>query len=128
MSDNTETIKRFYDSFRTKDKESYLSLCSDNIEWYVMGGMPGGGAFIGKKAVFEEYFPKMLSNFREFHAITEEFFDAHENVIVTGKYEGVAKSTGRKFTAKFAHIYTLRNSKIVKFRQYADTKAIHDSL
>ena len=37
--------------------------------------MPNGGTYVGVKAVFEDYFPKMLSNFKEFHAIPERFLD-----------------------------------------------------
>lgn len=79
-------------------------------------------------AVFDKYFPEMLSNFEEFHAIPEEFLDAGENIVVTGRYEGIPKSSSARFVAKFVYIYTVRNSKITRFRQYTDTKSIQDSL
>ena len=73
---NAELIKRFYHAFKTNDKDTYLALCDENIEWQLAEGMPNGGKFVGKNAVFNEYFPKMLSNFKEFHAIPSQFKDS----------------------------------------------------
>ncbi|CDI05301.1 nuclear transport factor 2 family protein [Candidatus Nitrosotenuis uzonensis] len=128
MSPNAETIRNFYDAFKAQDKESCQNMCAKDIEWSTMNGMPNGGTFVGKGAVFDKYFPEMLSNFEEFHAIPEEFLDAGENIVVTGRYEGIPKSSSTRFVAKFVHIYTVHNSKITRFRQYTDTKSIQDSL
>jgi uncharacterized protein len=126
MPSNIDIVRRFYESLRYNDK-SYLDMCSDDIEWIVMKNMPNGGTFIGKSAVFDEYFPNMLRNFSEFSALTEEFFDAGQNVIVTGRYVGTG-NTGKKFDVPFAHIYTITNSKIIKFRQYTDATIIKDAI
>lgn len=124
---NIELVRKFYDLFKTGNKE-YLGLCSDVIEWNTMEGMPSGGRHVGKQQVFERYFPNMLSNFAEFHAVTEEFLDAGESVVVLGKYKGITKNTTRKFEAPFAHVYTVKEGKIVAFRQYADTAKIQQAL
>ena len=49
-----------------------------------MDGMPNGGRYVGLKSVFEEYFPKMLSHFEEFHANPTEFLCIDDKVIVFG--------------------------------------------
>jgi uncharacterized protein len=125
MSSNIDIVRKFYESLRHDDK-SYLDMCSDDIEWIVMKNMPNGGTFIGKAAVFNKYFPNMLRNFSEFSALTEEFFDAGHNVIVTGRYVGTG-NTGKKFDVPFAHIYTIIDNKISKFRQYTDATIIQDT-
>jgi len=125
MLTNIDLVKKFYSSFKAKDKQTYLQLCDDNIEWTILDGMPGGGAtYVGKTAVFEKYFQHLFSNFAEFHAITEEFLDAGEVVVVLGKYQMVAKKSREIFTSSFAHVYTIKNEKIIRFRQYADTVKI----
>jgi ketosteroid isomerase-like protein len=128
MSQNVELIKKFYTSFKNQDKLTYLQLCDDNIEWTVMENVPNGGTHIGKKAVFENYFPNLFAQFQEFHALTEEFLDAGDKVIVLGKYKGITKKTKRSFESPFAHIYTIKDEKILKFRQYTDTVKIQDVL
>lgn len=127
MITNVDLIKNFYTFFKNQDKQRYLQLCDDDIEWTVMENIPNGGTHVGKKAIFEEYFPNLFSNFAEFHAITEEFMDAGNVVIALGKYHVIAKKSMKKFESPFAHVYTIKNGKIVKFRQYTDTMKIQEA-
>ena len=127
MNTNVDLIKKFYNSFKDQDKQIYLQLCDDNIEWTVMENMPNGGIHVGKKAIFGEYFPKLFSSFAEFHAVPEEFLDAGDGIIVLGKYHVMAKKSKKQFESRFAHVYTIKNGKIIKFRQYADTMKIQEA-
>lgn len=126
MGQNVEFIKKFYELFKKGDKQ-YLQMCDDSIEWAVMDGMPYGGKHEGKRAVFEDYFPKLFSSFAEFHAITEQFFDAGDTVVVTGRYE-IASKSGKMIAVPFAHFYIIENNLITKFRQYTDTLKIREVL
>ncbi len=128
MVSNLDLVKAFYLSFKAKDKNAYLQLCDDNVEWTVMATFPNGGTHVGKKAVFEQYFPKLFSRFIEFHAYPEEFLNAGDNVIVLGKYTGIGKNSRKNFESPFAHIYTIKDGKIIKFRQYADTAKVQSVL
>jgi uncharacterized protein len=47
--------------------------------------------------------------------------DAGETVISHGYYSGTYRKTGRQARAQFAHFFTLRDGKVVKFQQYTDT-------
>ncbi|KAF6246414.1 ketosteroid isomerase [Nitrosopumilus sp. b3] len=123
---NLQIIKEFYDSFRNKDKK-YLDLCHDDITWITAEDMPNGGKYVGVKAVFEDYFPKMLSNFKEFHAIPEQFLDFKDHIMVIGKYRGISIKD-KNFEIQFSHVYLVQENKIVQFRQFTDAKVISDSL
>src|SRR5574338_318871 len=123
--ENVQLVEKFYFLFGKKDKQ-FLELCDDSIEWVTMKNMPNGGTYIGKKAIFEEYFPKMLANFEEFHASTDEFIEAEDKVLVLGTYHIISKS--KKFDAPFAHVYTIKDNKIAKFQQYTDTAEIRNAL
>ena len=124
---NVELVKKFYTAFKNKDEQTYLELCHDDIEWQTTEGMVNGGKYIGNKEVFGNYFPKMLSNFKEFHAIPEEFLDLKEYVTIIGRYQGVSKND-KKIDIPFAHVCRIQEGKIVQFRQFTDTKMIQDSL
>ena len=89
--------------------------------------MPNGGTYLGKQAIFDEYFPKMLSNFKEFDAVPEQFTDLKYYVMVTGKYSGVSINN-KLFEVSFSHVYNIQNNKIIQFRQFTDTQKIQDSL
>ncbi|KAF6244909.1 nuclear transport factor 2 family protein [Nitrosopumilus sp. b2] len=123
---NVPLIQEFYELFKNKDKK-YLDFCHDEIEWITMDKMPNGGTFHGIKEIFEEYFPKMLSNFKEFHAIPEQFLDFKDHVMVIGRYQGISKSD-KQFDVQFSHVYLVQDGKIIQFRQFTDTKIIQESL
>ncbi len=126
MQNNEKLVRDFYDSFKNKDQHYHL-FCQDNIEWITMDGMPNGGRYIGLQSVFEEYFPKMLSNFQEFHANPTEFLCINDKVIVFGRYAGQTK-IGKNFIVPFCHLYTIRDSKIFQFKQYTDTQIINEAM
>jgi ketosteroid isomerase-like protein len=124
---NIDLLKKFYSLFKAGDRQGYLQLCDDAIEWTTLKGMPSGGRYVGKDAVFDGYFPKMLANFAEFHAVPSEYIDASNSAVVLGKYSGRSKA-GREFEAPFAHVYTFSNGRIASFRQYTDTAMIRQAL
>lgn len=126
MQQNIELVKKFYSLFGNRDRK-FLELCDDGIEWTVMKNMLNGGTHTGKSGVFDGYFPKMFSNFAEFHVSTDEFMGVDDTVIVLGTYHIVSKSKN-KFDAPFAHIYIIKNNKIAKFRQYTDTAEIQKAM
>lgn len=126
MQQNIELVKKFYSLFGKHDKQ-FLDLCHDDIEWTVMKNMPNGGTYRGKKAVFDEYFPKLFANFEEFHVEIDEFTGVDDRVVVLGTYKLVSRSK-KKFDSPFVHIYTIKNNKITKFRQYTDTVEIRNAI
>ncbi|MBT5201730.1 MAG: SnoaL-like domain-containing protein [Thaumarchaeota archaeon] len=124
---NEELVKKFYIAFKENNIKECLEICDDEIEWITAEGMPEGGMIKGVKQVFENYFPKMLSNFQEFHAIPEQITALQDHIMVNGKYQGISK-IGKKFNVEFSHIYLIKNNKIIQFRQFTDTKIIQESL
>jgi ketosteroid isomerase-like protein len=122
-----ELIKKFYIAFKNKDMQTISQVCDKSIEWNTLKGMPHGGKYVGLKAIFENYFPNMLSNFKEFHALPEEYIESENHVTVIGKYQGISK-IGKNFEVPFSHVYLIQENKIKEFRQFTDTKTIQDSL
>lgn len=124
---NEELIKKFYVAFKNKDMKIINQVCDESIEWNTLKGMPHGGKYVGLKAIFEDYFPNMLSNFEEFHAIPDQYLESKDHVTVIGRYQGISK-IGKKFDVPFSHVYLVQENKIKQFRQYTDTKTIQESL
>ncbi|HJU92024.1 MAG TPA: hypothetical protein VJ656_03725 [Pyrinomonadaceae bacterium] len=51
----------------------------------------------------------------------KEVLDAGESVVGRGYYAGKYRETGREVRAQFAHVFTFRDGKVMKFQQYTDT-------
>ena len=124
---NEKVIKKLYDAFKNRDMKTIDQLCDEKIEWTTLKGMPHGGKYIGVKAIFSDYFPNMLANFEEFHAIPEEYLESENHVTVIGRYHGVSKKD-KKFDVPFSHIYEIKNYKITKFMQFTDTRTLQETL
>jgi ketosteroid isomerase-like protein len=43
-------------------------------------------------------------------------------------YSGTYKSTGKHVRAQFAHIWSVREGRVVRFQQYTDTKQFADTV
>lgn len=122
---NEEIVKRLYIAFKNKDQKTCLDLCDENIEWITMDEMPNGGTFVGKTEVFCNYFPKMLANFKEFHAVPEQIITLNNHIMVVGRYHGISKND-RRFDVSFSHIYLIKEQKIKQFRQFTDAQKINE--
>ena len=50
-----------------------------------------------------------------------------ETVVSLGEFTGVHGSTGKKAAARYAHVWTVKDGKIARFRQYIDTLAVAEA-
>jgi ketosteroid isomerase-like protein len=53
----------------------------------------------------------------------QEFIADENQVVVLGHYAWRVRSTGRKYESDWAHVFTVRGGRIVRFREYTDTAA-----
>ena len=58
--------------------------------------------------VRHDFFGRLFQDFESFVATGSEFFESGDRVIALGNYTGRAKATGKEFTARFAHVWTLQ--------------------
>lgn len=93
--------------------------------WIESEGIPYGGTFIGRDAVFAGVFAKIAAEWDGFTTEVDEVIYAGDRVITLGRDSGTFKATGKSMTAPTASIWTLSpQGKVVKFVQYIDTQAV----
>ena len=127
-STNVQTIERQYDAFGRGDIPAVLGGFDPAIEWTSMEGSPYPGTFIGPEAVLNNVFMRLGTEWEGFQAKVHEFLDAGETVVALGTYSGVNRATGRAMSAEFAHVWTFRDGRVVRYRQYADTRKLADAM
>ncbi len=92
------------------------------IEWREADGSPfaSGNPYVGADAV-----GKLLAGIGEaidgLAIIPMNVIDGGDTVVVEGRYKGNARKTGKAFDAQFAHVWQLRDGKVVRYQQYTDT-------
>lgn len=121
---NTQVVKQAYDKFKSGDIAGLLDLFDDDIEWELdkAENVPFTGARRGKEQV-AEFFTVMRQAQHPLQFEPREFIAQGDKVVALGHYAWSVKSTDRIFESDWAEVFTIRDGKIVGFREFADTAA-----
>jgi ketosteroid isomerase-like protein len=126
---SADTVRRSYEAFARNDLEGVMADMDEAIEWHQAQGLPHGGFYRGLDEVRRNVFEPLHDQWwAEFSAEPDEFVDAGDTVVVLGRYRAVAKRTGRRLDVPYIHVWTLRDGKAVRFRQFLDTQGWNDAL
>lgn len=126
-SQNVEIVRGMYDAFAQGDVPSVLAAMNPQIEWNEAENFPyaDGNPYIGPDAVVNGVFARIGADWEywkladlQIHAM------ANDMVLGTGRYQAKDKQNGGMIDAQFAHVWTLRDGKAVKFQQYTDTEQV----
>ncbi len=128
--DNVNISRQGYEAFNRGDIDTVLGLMNPEIEWQEpdVEGLPVRGTHHGPEAVANNVFGTVVETWEDFRVVPEEFLDAGERVVVLGRFQGRGKASGRTLDAPFAHVWTLRDGKLVHFRNYPDTANFLEAL
>jgi len=118
-SPNVSVVRRLYQA--RGNPEVIREVLGSEVRWEVVDGFPYGAVYKNRDSVLRDFFGRLFADFDEFVANGSEFFESGGHVIALGNYSGRARRTGKRFTARFAHVWTLQDGLIVRLQQCADT-------
>jgi ketosteroid isomerase-like protein len=118
-SPNVSVVRRLYQA--RGNPEVISQVLARDVRWEVVDGFPYSGVYKGLDNVLRVFFGRLFTDFDEFVADGSECFESGERVIALGSYSGRARKTGKRFTARFAHVWTLKDGLLVRLQQCADT-------
>ena len=117
--DRLDVVRGIYDAFGGGDMDRVATLIAET-DWQEAEGMPYGGRYRGAEDVFQNVFARIAADVENFSARPDEILAAGDDrVLALGRYAGTGRAGG--VDVAFAHLWTVRDGKIVKFVQYADT-------
>lgn len=128
---NITIIDGLYKAFAAGDVPAVLGGMDANIVWNEAEGndYADGNPYIGPDAVLNGVFARVIGDHEYF---TLEDIVLHEmsdnKVLATLRYDGKVKKTGKTYNAQVAHLWTLKEGKVVGFQQYVDTKKLADAM
>ncbi len=124
MGKNADVVKAAYDAFGKGDVPAVLGTFDPHIQWREAENFlyADRNPYAGPQAVAEGVFQRIVSDVENFAVVPERFVDGNDTVVVEGRYRGKMKTTGKAVDAQFAHLWQLRDGKVVRFQQYTDTK------
>lgn len=123
MGSSSEIVKGLYAAFLRGDVAAVLAAFDTQIEWREAENSPwaGGNPYVGPQAIVSGVFGRVLAELEGFAIAPARFVDAGDTVLVEGRYTGRMRATGKPVDAQFAHVWQLRDGKVVRFQQYTDT-------
>ncbi|MFD2727528.1 ester cyclase [Hyunsoonleella rubra] len=126
---NVNTVRQLYNDFANGNIEAVGAVMDENLVWNEAENFPlaDGNPYKGFKAVLDGVFSRIMSDWDYWKLSDLEFHEmTNYKVLATGRYEAKYKKNGAKMNLQMAHLWTLKDGKIISFQQYADTKGIAD--
>jgi uncharacterized protein len=96
-----------------------------DIEWITVWHYRGDGR--GPERVAEGLLKPLMAEWSSFKLVPTEFITEGASVVSLGEFTGVHGSTGKSAIARYAHVWTVADGNITRFRQYIDTLAVAEA-
>ena len=118
---NVQIVEDVYEAFARGDVAAVLAAMTDDVEWHEAEGMPYGGVYRGGDAVAQNVFGPITTDIPDFAVTPAEMIASGDTVAVVVRYTGTGKNTGEQLDLPVVHIWNVRDGKLERFRQFADT-------
>ena len=125
---NADLIRDLYRAFATRDEARLRALLSADVEWCQSPGFPAGKIRVGIEAVLRGIVGAFERDWQGWRFHPASFLEAENAVVVLGAYRAQNRASGKMVESETAHVFDLSAGQVVRFRQYADTKVIHDAI
>jgi ketosteroid isomerase-like protein len=121
---NVEIVRRGYELFAAGDLGGVAALFASDAEFADAGGL-GVEAGLGVRHGPEGFLrgtEEVLEAFDDYRVEPEEFIDAGDAVIVPVRISGRGKASGAEQVARLAHLWVLRDGKVIRGEVYRSTE------
>ncbi len=126
---NLEIIKSTYQGRNSQENEMHLQKhLSKNVIWIEAEGFPYAGTYIGYEQISKHVFARLKSEWDYYKFIPDNYLSDQNKIIAYGTYYGLYKKTNRSFEARVAHLWTLKNQKIIRLEQFVDSKIVYNAI
>ncbi|HSF54763.1 MAG TPA: nuclear transport factor 2 family protein [Algoriphagus sp.] len=129
VSVNSAIIDGLYKAFAKGDIPKVLSGMDPKIVWNAAESSPyaDGSPYVGPDAILNGVFARIGAEHEYFNLkdiVLHEM--SNDKVLATLRYDGKFKN-GKDYDAQVAHLWSLKDGKVVAFQQFMDTKKLHEA-
>lgn len=126
---NLDIIKTTYEGKTSEENGNNLAKCVvENISWTEAKGFPYAGTYIGLDNITKNVFNRLGSEWIDYKFTPEDYVAGDDKVVAYGTYTGTYKVTGKAFIARVAHVWKLKDGKILSFEQFVDSKMVNEAM
>lgn len=123
-------IENMYNAFAEGNIPAVLAGMDDNIVWNEAEGnsLADGNPYKGPDAVLNGVFSRLGAKWENFRLVDIKLHEMSNNqVLATLRYHGKYIENGTSIDAQAAHLWTLKDGKVIGFQQYVDTKQLAEA-
>lgn len=120
--DTVEVVRQAYENFKSGDIGALMGQMSEEVDWRLpqIQGVPFSGERRGRGQV-SEFFATLADSQDSVSFEPREFVTQGDKVVALGTYNWRVKSNGREYGGDWAHVFTVRDGRIVGFHEYMDS-------
>ena len=118
MASGADVVREAYDAFGRGDIPGVLERVADDVQWDVAEVLVQGGSWRGRDGV-GEFFQQLGEKYEELSVDVSELVDGGDHVVGVGVGRGRRRGGG-DVEYGFAHVFTVGDGKVTRFREYAD--------
>jgi uncharacterized protein len=128
MGANLGLIRATYEGESEDNGRHLLAALASSAEWIEAEGFPYAGTYVGPEAIVAGVFRRLASEWIGYRADVHTYMEDGDRVAAFGVYSGIYKATNKSMRAPFAHLYEIKDGKIVRMTQYVDTVLVQRAL
>ncbi|AXF85592.1 hypothetical protein DTO96_101323 [Ephemeroptericola cinctiostellae] len=126
---NLDIIKSTYEGKSSEENGKNLEkYAADDISWTEAKGFPYAGTYIGLASIAQNVFSRLANEWVDYKFTPDSYIASDDKVVALGTYSGTYQQTQQYFEARAAHVWQLKNSKIVQFEQFVDSATVCQSM
>jgi ketosteroid isomerase-like protein len=116
--ENVEVVRALFEAWGRGGLDALAEFWDARIDWRAAeGALDDAGPIHGVDAM-RAYVQDWLDDFGELRVEAEELIDAGEQVVAVQRISGRAKASGIETEIRYAVVYTIRDGKIMRGREY----------
>jgi uncharacterized protein len=120
--ENVDRLRGGYEAFARRDLDAALEMMDPEIEAHDAPEVPDAAVHRGREAVRRDW-EQMFDLFEDFTIDVEDLFDAGDELVVFLRLSGRGRESGAEVDARMAHIWTIREGRAIRLRQYLNRAA-----
>lgn len=128
MKTNLEIIRSTYEGASAENGKNLLAALASDATWTEAAGFPYAGTYTGPEEIMSNVFHRLATEWIDYRAQVHTYLADGDQVAAFGVYSGTYQKTGNAMTATFAHLYRLKDGKIVNMQQYVDSAMVRQAL
>lgn len=128
MPTNLDIIRATYEGPSEENGKNLLAALTPETTWTEAAGFPYAGTYIGPQGIMANVFQKLATEWVGYQAKVHTYLADGDKVASFGVYSGTYQKTGKAMTATFAHLYLLKDGKIISKEQFVDSDMVRQAL